>query len=85
MEVASGYLWAISTVLMPILLALAIAYASYQTWEYRKHTRNRPKRMPDEIYEPEDPAKVEQHVRGIIVWSVVSVILLVVVIVIFFW
>jgi heme/copper-type cytochrome/quinol oxidase subunit 2 len=85
MEGASGYLWAISTVLMPILLALAIAYASYQTWEYRKNSRDRPKRVPNELYEPEDPARVEQSVRGIIVWSIISFILLVAVIVIFFW
>lgn len=85
MEVASGYLWAISTVLIPILLAIAMMYASYQTWEYRKHTRNRPKRMPDELLQPEDPAQVERSVRGIIIWSVISFILLVAVIVIFFW
>jgi hypothetical protein len=85
MEGASGYLWAISTVLMPILLAVAIAYASYQTWQYGQHTRNRPKRMPDELLEPEHPARVEQHVRGIIIWSVISFVLLMAVLLIFFW
>jgi heme/copper-type cytochrome/quinol oxidase subunit 2 len=85
MEDASGYLWAISTVLMPILLGLAILYASYQTWQYRKHGPHRRKRMPDELHEPEHPARVEQHVRGIIIWSVISAILLVVVLLIFFW
>lgn len=85
MEASSGYLWAISTVLMPILLGLAMLYASYQTWQYRKHTRHRPKRMPDEVLEPEDAARVEQNVRGIIVWSVISCILLVAVLVIFLW
>lgn len=85
MEVASGYLWAISTVLIPILLAVAILYASYQTWQYRKNTRNRPKPMPNELFEPEDPARVEHSVRGIVVWSVISFILLMAVIVIFFW
>jgi hypothetical protein len=85
MEGASGYLWAISTVLMPILLALAIGYASYQTWQYRKHGSHRRKRMPDELHEPENPARVEQHVRGIIIWSVISVILLLAVLLIFFW
>ncbi|HSP25664.1 MAG TPA: hypothetical protein VLQ65_10850 [Saliniramus sp.] len=85
MEVSGGYLWAISTVLIPILLALAMIYASYQTWQYRKHTRYRPERMPNEVLEPEDAARVEQSVRRIIVWSVISCILLVAVIVIFFW
>lgn len=85
MEGASGYLWAISTVLMPILLGLAIAYASFQTWQYRKHSQHRRKRVPEELYEPEHPARVEQHVRGIIIWSVISVILLLIVLLIFFW
>ena len=90
MEGASGYLWAISTVLMPILLALAIAYASYQTWDYRRNAGNRnaadrPKARPEEIIEPEDPARVENQVRGIVIWSVISFILLVAVILIFFW
>jgi heme/copper-type cytochrome/quinol oxidase subunit 2 len=85
MEGASGYLWAISTVLMPILLALAIAYASYQTWEYRKNTRNRPKPMPKELHEPREPVQVEQQVRGIVIWSLISVVLLLAVILIFFW
>lgn len=85
MEVASGYLWAISTVLMPILLAGAMLYASYKTWQYRKHTRNRPKPMPNELFEREDPARVEHTVRGIVIWSVISAILLIAVVVIFFW
>jgi hypothetical protein len=84
MEVASGYLWAIATVLMPVLLGLAILYASYQTWQYRKHTRNRSKRVPSEVYEPDDPALVERHVRGIVIWSVISFVLLIAVILILF-
>jgi hypothetical protein len=79
-----GYLWAISTVVMPILLAIAFAYASYQTYLYRKETRGRRKPMPGELHEHWDEAYVADRIRSIIVWSVVTFVLLMIVLVILF-
>jgi hypothetical protein len=84
MEGGSGYLWAISTVVIPILLAIAFAYASYQTYLYRKETRGRRKPMPKELHEHRDEEVVADRMRSIIVWSVVTFVLFMILLLIFF-
>jgi hypothetical protein len=84
MEGESGYLWATLTVVMPILLGIALAYASYQTYLYRKETHGRRRAMPRELHEPRSEEYTGDRMRGIIVWSVVSFVLLMIVLLIFF-
>ncbi len=67
-----GYLWMLSTILMPILLGLAIAYGSYETWHYRKEHPGVNEPTGTGYSDPdESPERQARRMRLIIVWSVV--------------